>query len=78
MYLSALIWNEYERRSSIACAVRALYLFNTVCDSDPAHEYSVPNNKELLNMHADVEHRRWMAYVRSEGLSKAGVELMDP
>ena len=76
-HLSALNWNEYERRSSIACAVRALYLFNAVCISDPAHEYSVSNNEKLLNMLADVEHRRWMAYVRSEGLSKAGVELMD-
>ena len=75
--LTELNWNEYERRSSIACAVRALYLFNAVCASDPAHEYSVSNNEKLLNMLADVEHRRWMAYVRSEGLSKAGVELMD-
>lgn len=75
--LTELNWNEYERRSSIACAVRALYLFNAVCASDPAHEYSVSNNEKLLNMLADVEHRRWMAYVRSEGLSKAEVELMD-
>ena len=80
--LSTSGWGEYERRSSIACAAHAAY-----------HTASVgPNYLEILSQWKnaqqedgrsgydnliDTEHRRWMAYVRSEGLRKAGLSLVD-
>lgn len=58
-------WGEYERRSSIACAVRAAYL-----------DASRPSGASPDAL-ADTEHLRWMAYVRSEGLRYADTALMD-
>ena len=57
-------WGEYERRSSIACALRAAYL-------DAARPSGA--SPEAL---ADTEHLRWMAYVRSEGLRYADPALV--
>ena len=59
-----LNWGEYERRSSIACAVRAEYLAAFQPTATPAAL-------------ADTEHLRWMAYVRSEGLRYADTDLVD-
>ena len=58
-------WGEYERRSSIACALRAAYLDAArPCGASP----------EAL---ANTEHLRWMAYVRSEGLRWADLALVN-
>jgi len=57
-------WGEYERRSSIACALRAAYL-------NASHPSDTP---QAL---ANTEHLRWMSYVRSEGLRYADTALMD-
>jgi hypothetical protein len=59
-----LNWGEYERRSSLACAVRAEYLTASNSTATPAKL-------------ADTEHLRWMAYVRSEGLRYADTNLVD-
>lgn len=59
-----LNWGEYERRSSLACAVRAEYLTAFNSTASPAKL-------------ADTEHLRWMAYVRSEGLRYADTNLVD-
>ena len=58
-------WSEYERRSSIACALRAAYL-----------DASRPTGASPEAL-ADTEHLRWMAYVRSEGLRYADPALVD-
>lgn len=58
-------WGEYERRSSIACALRAAYL--------DASRSSGASPEAL----ADTEHLRWMAYVRSEGLRYADPALVN-
>lgn len=60
-----LSWGEYERRSSIACALRAAYL-----------NASRPSGASPEAL-ADTEHLRWMAYVRSEGLRYADTGLVD-
>lgn len=60
-----LSWGEYERRSSIACALRAAYL-----------DASRPSGASPESL-ADTEHLRWMAYVRSEGLRYADPALVD-
>lgn len=57
-------WGEYERRSSIACALRAAYL-----------DASRPSGASPEAL-ADTEHLRWMAYVRSEGLRYADPALV--
>lgn len=58
-------WGEYERRSSIACALRAAYL-----------DASRPSGASPEAL-ADTEHLRWMAYVRSEGLRYADTALVN-
>ena len=58
-------WGEYERRSSIACALRAAYL-----------DASRPSGASPEAL-ADTEHLRWMAYVRSEGLRYADPALVN-
>ena len=58
------LWSEYERRSSFACAAHAACYAPDVCAREP----------DALR---DTEHRRWMAYVRSEGMIYARRELMD-
>lgn len=60
-----LAWGEYERRSSVASAVRAEYL---------AGAFPPNASPEAL---ADTEHRRWMAYVRSEGMRFADLKLVN-
>lgn len=58
------LWSEYERRSSFACAAHAACYPPELCARKP----------DALR---DTEHRRWMAYVRSEGMIYARRELMD-
>lgn len=58
-------WGEYERRSSIACALRAAYL-----------DASRPSGASPEAL-ADTEYLRWMAYVRSEGLRYADPALVN-
>ena len=77
---SPMQWSEYERRSSIACTAHAEYHVASVCtgDSDEPYEvrlsrYTAEEREALI----DTEHRRWMAYVCSEGMCKADVSLMD-
>lgn len=72
-----LDWSEYERRSSIACAVRAEYLCDTVCGIAKRTEYEKKHKPEDQSGFADTEHLRWMAYVRSEGLRHADTDLVD-
>ena len=75
-----LTWNEYERRSSIACAAHAEYHVAAVCAADEGKSY---DNllKDLSDAERDAlidtEHRRWMAYVRSEGLTQVSTNLVD-
>ena len=56
-------WDEYQRRSSIACASHMEY----IVDDNRLSKYDV----ESL---ADTEHQRWMAFVRSEGMCQASIE----
>ena len=72
-----LNWNEYERRSSIACAVRAEYLCDIVLGDDKQTPYKSRLDDFDRSMLADTEHLRWMAYVRSEGLRYADRSLAD-
>lgn len=72
-----LNWGEYERRSSIACAVRAEYLCDSVCGDKKRREYENMFSPEDQSNFADTEHLRWMAYVRSEGLCHADTKLVD-
>ena len=72
-----LNWGEYERRSSIACAVRAEYLCDTVCKDEKRKEYKAKLADFDFSKLADTEHLRWMAYVRSEGLRHADTDLVD-
>ena len=55
-------WDEYQRRSSIACATHMEY----IVDDNWLSKYDT----ELL---ADTEHQRWMAYVRSEGMCQSSL-----
>lgn len=77
---SPMQWSEYERRSSIACAAHAEYHVAAVCTKDSGESYTerlsqcTAEEREAL---IDTEHRRWMAYVCSEGMRKADVDLMD-
>ena len=72
-----LDWGEYERRSSIACAVRAEYLCDAVCDGEKRKEYENNLSPADQSKFADTEHLRWMTYVRSEGLRHADTDLVD-
>ena len=85
-------WREYQRRSSIACAAHAACHTAAVENyrkNDPNHQgqtylqilqlwrkETLPDDRSLYEHFIDTEHRRWMAYVRSEGLRKASTELM--
>ena len=61
-----LDWSEYERRSSIACAAHINHNLTLT------HE----NHPDLKKL-ADTEHRRWMTYVRSEGLQHASLDMLE-
>lgn len=77
---SPLQWSEYERRSSVACAAHAEYHVASVCTGDSDETYEVRLSRctaEEREAFIDTEHRRWMAYVCSEGMCKADVRLMD-
>ena len=82
-HTAALNWGEYERRSSLACAVRAEYLYNVVCksvsdqNSISVQDYLVQIRGHHLYELADMEHHRWMAYVRSEGLRYGHTNLVE-
>ncbi len=70
-------WSEYERRSSIACAAHApCYLNIPGVDLKQVTENWSPENA-LCSALTDTEHRRWMAYVRSEGLRWVSTGLME-
>lgn len=78
--INPLKWNEYERRSSIACAAHAEYHVAAVCADAPNKDYAKLldsfTSTELDNLY-DTEHLRWMAYVRSEGLRQINTNLME-
>ena len=59
-------WGEYERRSSMACAAHAPSYRKVPDFSDIVKNWD-PKDR-LCSALIDTEHRRWMAYVRSEGL----------
>lgn len=61
-----MIWSEYQRRSSIACAAHAEY-----------HSTVLPTSTYRPEELANTEHNRWMAYVRSEGMQKADMSLVN-
>lgn len=63
-------WTEYERRSSIACAIHAVYYADTFSNLD-----KLPDR--LLDALINAEHCRWMAYVRSEGMQRADLALVN-
>ena len=72
---------EYERRSSIACAVHAAYHTAAVGKDYQVilHQWSKDEQADGRSRYAqliDSEHRRWMAYVRSEGLRKSSLDLV--
>ena len=64
-------WNEYERRSSVACAAHASYhskameSFSQVKTHDNSFESLRGDQREKM---VDAEHRRWMHYSRCEGM----------
>ena len=68
-------WGEYERRSSIACALHAQFHAASFGENYSAllHQYKSDDYSKLI----DMEHDRWMAYVRSEGLRKSEPNLME-
>lgn len=75
-------WGEYERRSSIACAVHAAYHIAAVGKDYQMilHQWSKDEQSDGRSRYAqliDSEHRRWMAYVRSEGLRKSSLDLVN-
>lgn len=75
-------WGEYERRSSIACAAHAQYHVATVGQSylELLHQWKQvlrEDGRSEYDHLVDSEHRRWMAYVRSEGLRKANMKLVE-
>ena len=82
-HTKTLNWSEYERRSSLACAVRAEYLYSVVCksvsdqNSISVQDYLVQIRGHRLYELADMEHHRWMAYVRSEGLRYGHTNLVE-
>ena len=55
-------WSEYERRSSMACAMHGIY-----------HVRSSGIPKDKLT---EAEHHRWMAYARSEGMRLASEKMV--
>lgn len=73
-----LKWSEYERRSSIACAAHAEYHVAFVGED---YERILKNWKEnepgKYDELLDTEHRRWMAYVRSEGMQTASRDQLE-
>ena len=68
-------WGEYERRSSIACALHAKFHATSFGENYSAllRQYKSDDYSKLI----DMEHDRWMAYVRSEGLRKSDPDLME-
>lgn len=73
-----LKWSEYERRSSIACAAHAEYHVAVVGED---YERILKNWKEnepgKYDELLDTEHRRWMAYVRGEGMQAASRDQLE-
>lgn len=55
-------WSEYERRSSMACAMHGIY--------------HVKRSGTSMDKLTEAEHHRWMAYVRSEGMRLASEEMV--
>lgn len=70
-----LTWNEYERRSSIACGAHTV-CYSKYFGSDYDDVLSKLDRKEYARF-IDTEHRRWMAYVRSEGLRQVAPDIVD-
>lgn len=68
-------WGEYERRSSIACALHAKFHAASFGENDSGllRQCGSADYSRLI----DMEHQRWMAYVRSEGLRKSDPDLME-
>ena len=62
-------WNEYQRRSSLACVVHAEYHVARVGLPFAAHWQRLSPAERMRII--DAEHRRWMAYVQNEGMQKA-------
>lgn len=79
-------WKEYERRSSVACAAHAQCYIAHICKSalstdgsDMIARYDAELAKlpeTALSGIIDMEHRRWMAYVRSEGMQRADEKMV--
>lgn len=59
-------WGEYERRSSMACAAHAPCYLKVPGYDRTAESWCSYNDR--CSALTDTEHRRWMAFVRSEGL----------
>ena len=68
-------WGEYERRSSIACAAHAACYAAKV--GTPYLEKLARWDEVDYQSFIDTEHRRWMAYVRSEGMRKVSKKVVD-
>lgn len=66
-----IYWNEYERRSSVACAAHASYHCKAAesFSIEGTHELYFDNlSEEQKELMVDAEHRRWVSYSRSEGM----------
>lgn len=78
-----LDWSEYQRRSSIACAAHAAYHAAAVEDAQEPYDSILAKWKENKDDQpkytalVDTEHRRWMAYVRSEGMRLATFDQVE-
>lgn len=66
-----IYWNEYERRSSVACVAHASYHCKAAesFSTEGTHELYFDNlSEEQKELMVDAEHRRWVSYSRSEGM----------
>lgn len=75
---SFVYWREYERRSSVACALHAPYHIHALLGDQNETEYETvygqlsEAQKERM---IDAEHIRWMRYTRCEGFQTVSREM---
>ena len=62
-------WDEYQRRSSLACVAHAEYHVARVGTPYAANWLHLSRKEQERII--DSEHQRWMAYVQNEGMQKA-------
>lgn len=66
-------WQEYDRRSSIACAAHAPYHMKALTEEFGKSVDPQTLEQEVLKNYIDSEHRRWMDFARFDGMQKVDV-----